>query len=353
MPDATAPNPVDDLIVLATTPLVAESPLRTQGERLTPNDRFFIRNHFGIPDIAASEWQLALGPGFNSSRSISLADLRPLPSRTVEAVVECAGNGRSFLQTPWEGNAFAYGAVSAATWTGVSVSNVLALAGVPANAVEVVFVGTDHGFDRNAGADIPFERSLPLEVAMHPDTILAFAMNGESLPRDHGGPVRLVVPGWYGVASVKWLREIRIVDRPFEGYFQAKRYILPRGDQPAEPLRERRVRAIITNLVNGDRVTSQPQEIRGLAWSGNRPVTKVELSTDGGNTWQSVGLDPESSPYSWRQWRATWTPSASGDAHLKVRATDESGRTQPETAEWNYLGYANNGIQDLNVVVEA
>jgi DMSO/TMAO reductase YedYZ molybdopterin-dependent catalytic subunit len=283
---------------------------------------------------------------------VTVSDLRALPARQIAAVVECAGNGRSFLPPPWEGNAFTYGAVGNASWTGASLADVLGPSHVKDGTREIVFVGADRGFEKNVGREIGFERSLPLDVALHPDTLLAYEMNGEPLPIEHGYPVRLIVPGWFGVASVKWLTEVRAQAEPFNGYFQVDRYILPSGNDPPRPLRERGVRAVVTWPVDGATVPAGAVEVRGLAWSGNQPVVRVELSVDGGATWQAAELDAPESAYAWQHWRTTW--NAPPRAHtLKVRATDERGRTQPDAAEWNLLGYANNGIQSVSVVAVA
>ncbi|HLH74021.1 MAG TPA: sulfite oxidase [Chloroflexota bacterium] len=341
-----------NLIILAEQPLVAETPLALQEEQLTPNPRFFIRNHFGIPTLDARAWRLAIGGTVNQPRSLSLADLHQLPARRIEATVECAGNGRSFFPPPTEGNQFGYGAVSTASWTGVSLVDVLGPNPFKPGTVEVLFTGADHGFEKNVGAEISFQRSLPVDVALHPDTILAYEMNGEPLPIDHGFPVRLLVPSWYGVASVKWLLEIRALDQPFQGYFQVQRYIYPSDHGPI-PLRERRVRAVITQPTPGEVVKMGPVKVRGVAWSGNQPITKVELSTDGGATWYSVDLEPSESPYAWQRWQTVWQATEPGSHTLKVRATDASGAVQPEIAAWNLLGYGNNGIQSLAVEVRA
>lgn len=340
----------DQVDVLATQPLVAETRLAQQTEDLTPADRWFIRDHYNVPRLDASSWHLQLGGAVQRPLVLTLDELRAAPARELQTTMECAGNGRSFLPLPWEGNAFKYGAVSAGRFTGVPLAELLAQAELKPNVKEIVFRGADRGFEKNVGREIAFERSLPLEVALHPDTILAYAMNGEPLPVDHGFPVRLVVPGWYGVASVKWLLDVEAVAAPFEGYFQKLRYILPGGPYPS-PLQERRVRALITAPEPGRSLRSGSVEVRGLAWSGNQPVAEVELSADDGATWQAAELEPSTSPYLWQRWRASWL-AAPGSHVLQVRATDSRGRTQPDRAEWNLLGYANNGIQRVPVQVE-
>lgn len=340
-----------DLVVLATKPFVAETPIARQSEELTPSSRFFIRNHFDVPVLDAGTWKLTVGGAVNRPRGLTMTDVRSLPARTFNATVECAGNGRSYLPPPTEGNPFGYGAVSAASWTGASLRDVLGPDPFDHSARDVVFIGADRGFEKNVGAEISFERSLPVEVALHPDTLLAYDMNGEPLPVEHGAPLRLLVPGWYGVASVKWLVEIRAQDKPFEGYFQKQRYVFPNDGAEPTPVRERGVRALITHPTSGDVIPSGAVEVSGLTWSGNQPVKKVELSVDGGQTWQSTDLEVASSPYTWQRWRATWPANRSGAYTLKARATDVAGRVQPESARWNLLGYGNNGIQSVTVQV--
>ncbi|MBX6773242.1 MAG: sulfite oxidase [Chloroflexi bacterium] len=352
MTDSTS-SPIDtsELIVLASEPLVAETPLERQDEPLTPTERFFIRNHFGIPRIDREAWRLALTGTVARPRTITFADLLRLPARTLDAVVECAGNGRSFFPPPTEGNQFGYGAVSTASWTGVPLREVLGPDPFTPGTCEVLFIGADRGFEANVGAEIAFERSLPVDVALHPDTLLVYAMNGAPLPAAHGAPVRLLVPGWYGVASVKWLVEIRGLTTTFDGYFQKDRYIIPTPEGGIEPLRERLVRSLIIHPVDRAVLPDGEIEIRGLAWAGNQGVSVVEVSVDGGESWQQAELDSAASPYAWRRWRLAWRPSRPGKYILKSRATDATGRTQPEVAPWNYLGYANNGIQSVTVEV--
>lgn len=340
----------DSLVVLANQPLVAETPLDQQAEKYTPNDRWFIRDHYNIPRLDASEWRLTLGGAVSRPAQLSLDDLHSLPARQLGVTIECAGNGRSYLPPPTDGNPFGYGAASAAVFTGVALGDVLARAGLQAGVQELVFRGADRGFEKNVGREINFERSLPLSIAMHPDTLLVYAMNGQPLPIDHGYPLRLLVPGWYGVASVKWLVAIEASYKPFDGYFQRLRYILPGGPWPT-PLQERRVRSLIVWPTNGQNLRAGAVEVRGLAWSGNQPVARVELSGDGGLTWNPVELEPPDSPYAWQRWRAAW-PARPGTFTLQSRATDTAGRSQPEHAEWNFLGYANNSIQQVQVEVQ-
>lgn len=344
------PN-TDQLNVLGAQPLVAETRLEEQIEALTSNDRFFIRANFNIPLISPESWRLSIGGAVRNAQTLTLADLQGLPARTLAATMECAGNGRSYLPPPTEGNQFKYGAVSAASWTGASLSQVLDAAGPSPDTVEIKFTGYDQGFEKKVGAEIHFERSLPLEAAQHPDTMLVWEMNGEPLPPEHGGPVRLIVPGWYGVASVKWVTEISALTEPYTGYFQTKKYIIPRDDGIISPVQERRPRSLIVEPAENAELPAGPQTLRGLAWSGNCSVERVEVSFDGGASWQIARLQAPISSYAWQHWSIDWNP-APGAYLLETRATDARGRVQPAEGEWNLLGYCNNGIQQVKVTVK-
>jgi DMSO/TMAO reductase YedYZ molybdopterin-dependent catalytic subunit len=222
-----------------------------------------------------------------------------------------------------------------------------------AGAVEVVFTAADRGTMDGNSEVLPYARSLPTEKALHADTILVYEMNGVPLPPEHGGPVRLLVPGWYGMASVKWLVQIEAVEQPFTGFFQAQRYILDvPGGVTGEPLREMRVKAIITGPAPGAVLSQGPQTISGVAWSGSGAIKSVEVSVEGGGAWQPAQLVGDTTKYGWQQWRYEWVVTRPGRHVLRARATDEAGDVQPDVAAWNRLGYANNSIQSVIVQVE-
>jgi len=232
----------------------------------------------------------------------------------------------------------------------VPLVEVLDRAGVATAAREIVFRGLDHAATRGKSESLRFERSLPIELGQNPDVLLAYAMNGEPLPPDHGFPLRLVVPGWYGMASVKWLGEIAAVDRPFTGYFQTDHYVVdPGGGAPVEPVTRARVRAVITEPEAGDVVRQGEITIRGYAWSGHGEITRVDV--DAGQGWHAARLLDEPLPHAWRRWELTTRMSA-GRLFLRARATDSSSNTQPDEPAWNRLGYANNAIQRAPIVVE-
>jgi DMSO/TMAO reductase YedYZ molybdopterin-dependent catalytic subunit len=330
--------------VLTSRPLNAETVLPAQVGVITPNVRFYVRNHFDIPEVDPATWRLSTGGLVDRPVSLSLAELRRLPSRSLVVTLECAGNGRSLLDPPVDGEQWQLGAVSTAEWTGVPLAAVLDRAGIGHNAREIVFHGADRGTPRGKPDALRFERSLPLDAARDADVLLAYAMNGEPLPAEHGFPLRLVVPGWYGMASVKWLSEIEVVDRPFAGYFQVDRYVVEN-----EPLSRVRVRALITEPPPNAIVPRGDLLIRGFAWSGRAPVTRVDVAV--GDRWADARLPDEPLRYAWRRWELTTRVDDVGPLVLRARATDASGDTQPDRPFWNRLGYGNNVVHSVRVDV--
>lgn len=212
--------------VICRQPLNSETPLASQVGIITPTAAFYVRNHFPQPALAASDWHLVVEGEVAHPFALTYHDVRALPNRTLVVTLECAGNGRAYLQPHAEGEDWHYGAVGTAEWSGVPLGTVLEQAGLRATAREVVIEGADRGYLAEAGQTLSYARSLPREQALHPDTLLAYAMNGEPLPAAHGFPLRLIVPGWYGMASVKWVRRIEAIAQHFQGFFQVERYIL-------------------------------------------------------------------------------------------------------------------------------
>jgi len=267
--------------------------------------------------------------------------------------LECAGNGRSLFDRPTDGEKWQLGAVSTAEWTGVPLLEVLDRAGVRTGAREVLFRGADGGSVEGRTESIRFERSLRLDDAREGDVLLAYAMNGEALPIQHGFPLRLIVPRWYAVASVKWLTEIELIDRPFAGHYQVDKYQYEwqREDQVVrEPVTLQRVRALITEPAPATEVPSGELAIRGVTWSGAAPIARVEVSVGAGG-WQEARLVGERNRYSWQWWELITRVEKSEGLTLRARATDLAGRTQPERAEWNRLGYGNNAVQQVPIRV--
>ena len=341
------------LVVHRADPLNAETSVPAlMGGVVMPNGRFYIRNHFHVPNLNAANYRLAVGGLVTRKLSLSLRDLMQMPSQTFFATLECAGNGRTKFDPPIGGEKWAFGAVSTAEWTGVPLKEVLDRAGIESSAREVLFRGADRGPVEGSSGTVRFERSLRLDEASDSAAILAYVMNGEPLPIHHGFPLRLIVPSWYAVASVKWLTEIELIERPFTGHFQTKKYWYewPTDSEDArEPVTRMQVRALITEPNQGSEIERGDITVRGVAWSGVAPIERVEVST--GGAWHQANLVGEPSRQAWQRWELVTRINASGPATLRARAMDCAGRLQPEHAEWNRLGYGNNSIQEVAIRV--
>ena len=333
-------RPGEGLRVVSASPFNAETPLDVLHGVVTPTELHFVRSHFALPEHPGS---LTIGGAVGRSLALTVEELRGRRASSVVTTIECAGNGRAFLDPPVTGEPWRLGAVGTAEWTGVPLGDLLDEAGLDRGVVEVLFRGADRGTPADVGREIAFERSLP--AAAVAGAIVAYAMNGRPLPPDHGAPLRLVVPGWYGVASVKWLVEISALTSPFRGFYQADRYVIE-----DEPLTVMAPRAVIVSPADGARVAAGVMEIRGYAWSGGTTVDRVDLSVDGGSTWSPTSLGPAIG-HAWRTWRHTWRPAAIGPAVLLARATDARGDVQPIGQVRNALGYRNNAAQPVAVEV--
>jgi DMSO/TMAO reductase YedYZ molybdopterin-dependent catalytic subunit len=348
-------GPRTGLRLVSAEPLNAETALAEQAGGITPNSRFYLRNHFAIPQIERGIWQLSVSGEVERSLRLTYGDLRALPHRTLLTTMECAGNGRAYMDPRPDGEPWRYGAVSAAEWTGVPLVAVLGLASLRATAREIAFEGADSGYVHAVDQTMAYARSMPVEKALHPDTLLAWAMNGDELPVEHGFPLRLIVPGWYGMASVKWLTRIEACAERFSGFFQRDRYILEKPSGPSGvqvvPLTRMAPRSLIIDPLEGAALAPGVYRIRGLAWSGAGPVTRVEVSVDDGATWARAQFTSASSKYFWRCWEYTWDAGTVGEATLSSRVYDARGNIQPSGAVWNRLGYANNAVERVRVSI--
>jgi DMSO/TMAO reductase YedYZ molybdopterin-dependent catalytic subunit len=310
----------------------SETPLGAVRSWVTPNRLFFVRNHFQVPAVDISSWRLSVGGCVEQPAEWTWDELNTLPERSVFATVECAGNGRSFLQPHVHGVQWGAGAIGHAEWTGVPLRLVLQKARIRATATEVLFEGADVGTEADHPEPMPFARSLPLAKALDPDTVLALRMNGEVLEPSHGYPVRLLVPGWYGVASVKWLRRIEVLERPFDGYFQTTKYTIQR---PSANGLERVVvgpmplKSEIIRPHPGEVLGVGTNRLFGVAWAGPEAVAGVEVSTDGGTTWADAELIGPQARYSWTMWEYLWEVAEPGRYPLLVRAISTTGQIQP------------------------
>jgi len=323
------------------------------GGAVMPNRRFYVRNHFQIPQLDATSWHLNVVGLVERPLSLSLRDLLKMPSQTEFVTLECAGNGRSLLNPRVNGEQWNLGAVSTAEWTGVPLAEVLNRAGVKAGSREVVFRGADSGKLEASGEPIRFERSLSMDDAQGSGALLAYAMNGEVLPIVHGYPLRVIVPGWYAVASVKWLTQMDVISDRFSGHYQTEAYFYEweRGGQLIrEPLSVQRVRSLITEPEPESEVELGELPIRGVAWSGAATIARLEVSI-GGGSWQDARLVGEPRRHSWQGWELIACLDHPGSTVIAARATDMAGRTQADSPEWNRLGYGNNAIQKVRVDV--
>ena len=340
------------LRVVQAEPLNAETPLCVLAEAVTPLEAFFVRSNFAVPQIDSASWNLSVAGLVRRPRTIGLRELMSLGETTIASVMECAGNGRRLMSPVPEGTPWELGAVSAGTFTGVPLRRLLELCEVDPRGVEVVFRGADSGAVDGERV-VHFERSLPIVRALDASTLLVWAMNGKPLQPEHGHPVRLLVPGSYGVASVKWLERITVVDTPFTGHFQTDRYVY-RGHPlhgEDESVTRMHVRSLIAAPEAGDNVRGSVM-VRGMAWSGYGAVTAVVFSADGGATWQDARLLPGTGPPAPTMWECEWTPTVAGAYELVAKATDATGESQPLEPVWNELGYANNVVHRVCVSAE-
>ena len=342
------------MIVHRADPLNCETSIPALiGGAVVPNRRFYVRNHFQVPKLDPSNWRLNVVGLVNRPLSFNMRDLVKMPSQTQFVTLECAGNGRSLLSPRVNGEQWYLGAVSTAEWSGVPLAEVLQRAGVKAGARQVVFRGADVGkLDPNS-EPIRFERSLSVDDADRSEALLAYAMNGEMLPIQHGYPLRLVVPGWYAVASVKWLTEIDVIRGEFSGHYQTGAYFFEwqrDGQVVREPVSLQRVRSLITEPEPESEVQHGEVPVRGVAWSGAAPIARVEVQV-GDGPWQEARLLGERKQHSWQGWELIARLEHPGSVVISARATDMANRTQPASAEWNRLGYGNNLIQQLRVDV--
>jgi DMSO/TMAO reductase YedYZ molybdopterin-dependent catalytic subunit len=322
---------------------------------VTPLGMHYLLSHFDVPFVPdPSAWRLGIGGLVRDPLVLSLDDLRRGPHRTLRVTLECAGNGRAAMTPRWQGQPWFHEAVGTAEWTGTSLKGLLERAGLAASARHVVFHGCDRGFE--AGIEHNFARSLSCERALDEDVLVAWAMNGAPLLPQHGFPLRLVVPGWYGMASVKWLERIEVIDKPFDGVQQVRMYrYKQRADDPGLPVTAIRVRSLLVPpgipdwLSRRRLVEAGRTPIVGRAWSGaGAGIAKVEFGVDG--AWRDAALEPEAGPYAWRGWRCEWD-AAPGEHEIMCRATDANGDVQPVEQRYDRGGFGNNAVQRVQVTV--
>jgi sulfane dehydrogenase subunit SoxC len=328
-------------------------PLEALRYPVTPVGLHYLLIHFDVPEVDPDDWRLTVRG--EQELTLVLDDLKQRPRSEMTVTMECAGNGRARLEPRPVSQPWLLEAVGTARWGGTPLRPLLAEAGVGQSAVEVLFTGLDRGID--GGIEQAYQRSLTVEEALRDDLLLAYEMNGAPLPPQHGFPLRLVVPGWYGMTSVKWLSEIDVLDEPFDGFQQAQAYRMRQEeDEEGTPLERIVPRSLfvppgIPEFFSRDRSAEAGEhEIRGRAWSGLAPIAGVQFSADGGSSWDDAELEPQEERWAWRGWRYRWDAEP-GSHVLCSRARDERGNEQPVDPSWNLGGYANNAVQTVNVTV--
>jgi DMSO/TMAO reductase YedYZ molybdopterin-dependent catalytic subunit len=347
------------LIVREQEPLNLEMPFSTLRGFTTPNESFYVRCHFPIPEIAVSDWRLKIEGEVETPFELGYDELLQMETRAVPATLECAGNNRIFLEPKVKGVQWALGAVGNANWTGVPLSALLERAKAKPGAIEVILEGADEGEiaspPRPAGR-IHFARSIPLSKAQD-DVLLAYEMNGEKLSPAHGFPLRAIVPGWYAMASIKWLRRIIVTSKPFAGYYQSIDYSYWErigGELPTlKPLAEQQIKAEIARPESSEVVPMNAMvKVHGAAWGGAEEITKVEISADGGRTWNAARLLGEPVENAWRLWQYDWrTPLTPGPQTLMARATDSRGHSQPSQRNADHGTYMISHLLPIRVEV--
>jgi DMSO/TMAO reductase YedYZ molybdopterin-dependent catalytic subunit len=349
----------DGRIVRSEEPLNLEMPFETAEGLITPTRSFYVRTHFPIPKIDRDAWWLHVDGEVEKPFAINYEELIELESLTIPVTLECAGNNRNFLEPKVKGVQWGLGAVGTAEWTGVPLSALLDKALVRPQAREVILEGADGGIlddPKSPPGELRFARSVPLSKAQR-DVLLAYRMNGKDLPAEHGFPLRAIVPGWYAMASIKWLQRIVVTGQPFTGYYQTMDYAFwkRRGDiAELTPLTEMQVKAEIARPAQGDAVPANSSvRVHGAAWASDSEIAKVEFSTDGGKTWSEAKLLGESVQSAWRLWEFYWqTPRVAGKQVLVVRATDSLGRTQPVERDRDRGTYMINHLLPITVEVK-
>ena len=346
----------DGMIVRSSRFFDLETPVEYFNTWLTPVPRFFVRNHMHEPsELNAADWRLTVGGEVERPATLTLAELSKLATHSVVNTLECAGNGRSLHRPQVPGVQWGKGAVSTAKFSGPRLRDVLQRAGVKPSGKHVMF----RGLDEVPGKVPPFIRSIPVEKALDSDTLIATHMNGAPLPRHHGFPARVLVPGWIGAASCKWLTEIKVLDAEFVGNFMSPGYRWPNAPvKPGEAVKPEEthaltaltVKSVIAGPLDGAVVKAGKVSLHGAAWAGEADIVKVEVSTDAGTTWNPATLGHEQAHYAWRLWSYDWK-AKSGDYTIQSRATDSQGRVQPATPEWNPSGYLYNAVDQVKIHV--
>lgn len=349
------------LITREKEPLNLEFPFPTLAERITPNNLFFVRSHFNIPKIDAASWHLTIGGEVRQEISFSFEEIKKLPAKTVMATIECAGNSRVNLVPKVKGLPWEQGGIGNANWTGVPLSVLLDKAGIKPGTIELILEGEDQGTvteEPKSPGIIKFSRSMPLSKARQANVIIAYQMNGKELSAEHGFPVRAIIPGWYGMASVKWLTKITATATPYDGYWQTLEYAYwkrKNGLPTLAPVTSVQVKSEIARPVLHELIQAgSTYRVFGAAWVGEDMLSRVEVSADEGKTWQTSKLIDKPVLNSWQLWEYNWTvPATPGRYKLMARATDQKGNVQPNHHDPDRRTYMVNFMAPVEVEVQA
>ncbi|MBI4475786.1 MAG: sulfite oxidase [Acidobacteria bacterium] len=353
---AQGTNPAERRLVRSARPQDLETPVALLDSWITPNDLFYVRSHLYTPSIDLESWTLSIDGDVERPLTLGMTELRQMPRVSMPVTLECAGNGRAFFDPPVAGVQWERGAVGNARWTGVRLADVLKRAGVKSSGR---YVWLD-GADRPMGKVPDFIRQLPLDKAMHPDTLLAYEMNGVPLPMANGFPLRAIVSGWEAAYSVKWLTHVQLSPLEHDGFFVQTAYRYPRmrvapgaavDPKDMAPLVGLVVKSIITSPADGTVAGRGVIPVSGFAWAGEANIVRVEVSTDHGSTWSMATLGADKAPYAWRHFRYDWRARDAGSHLVLARAADDRGRVQPFVAQWNPPGYLWNAVDRVRVNV--
>jgi sulfite oxidase len=356
---AAQPSPADSknrLIVRSASPQNLETPIHLLNTWITPNDLFYVRSHQSTPRIDLAQWRLQVDGEVNKPLILTMEDLKWLPKFSRVVTLECAGNGRAFFEPKVPGEQWEKGAIGTARWTGARLVDLLKRAGIKPEAKHVMADGADSPIEQKPD----YVRSLPIEKAMHPDTLLAYQMNGEVLPVPHGYPVRLIVPGWTGNHCIKWLTHLHLLDHEYKSdsmkneYRMPTRYVVPGASVPPkqmEVITSLPIKSLIMSPPEGAQLRAGQLSIMGVAYGGESAIAGVDVSTDLGRTWQSAKLGQERARYAWRRWKYLWDVKKPGVYLVLSRAKDKRGHTQPIIPLWNPKGYLWDVIDKVQVSV--
>lgn len=344
------------LITKSLNPENQETPIHFLRKQIIPKEYFYRRNHFSYPPLTDDSFTLSITGDVQKAINIHYKDLIKMPSKHLILPLECSGNKRSYFKPSVYGEQWKDGAISQGEWTGVPLCYLLSIAGISPSAVEVLFEGHDYGKKAGYTEVVRFQRSLPLAKVLNSDTIVAYEYNRDPIPFAHGYPFRLIVPQWYAMASVKWLKSISVISYNFKGPFQTDDYVYypyENKDDSAKPVTTINVNSLIQQPLDYQILDTGPHNIDGIAWTGKGNITKVEVSTDSGESWENAEFQPEvTSNYSWIFWTYKWDAKKSGNYTIMSRAYDSYGRIQPLKADWNRKGYGYNAVFTINIKIK-